>query len=74
MTWPSTWDHNNRWDQANLYIEIGEPRRAMEHLDVLRRKMPDNAEVAVELARVQHSLGGIVWTLNPKPSTLNPIP
>ena len=31
-------------------------------------------EVAVELARVQHSLGGIVWTLNPKPSTLNPIP
>lgn len=48
---------DNRWDQATLYLDIGEPRRAMEHLEVLRRKLPDNADAAVELARVQHSLG-----------------
>ena len=44
-------------DQATLYVDIGEPRRALEHLEVLRERVPDNAEVAVEMARVLHSLG-----------------
>ena len=38
-------------------MDIGEPRRALEHLEVLRERVPDNAEVAVEMARVLHSLG-----------------
>ena len=48
---------SNRWAQAELYLEIREPRRALEHLLAVRDREPANARVATLLAQIHADLG-----------------
>lgn len=48
---------SNRWAQAELYLEIREPRRALDHLLAVRDREPANARVATLLAQVHADLG-----------------
>ena len=48
---------SNRWAQAELYLEIREPKRALEHLVALYAREPADARVATRLARVHAELG-----------------
>ena len=47
---PDPEDDENRFAQAELYRDIGEPRRALEHLNVLLERLPDEPEVPKTLA------------------------
>ena len=48
---------SNRWAQAELYLEIREPKRALEHLVALYAREPADARVATRLAQVHAELG-----------------
>jgi len=48
---------SNRWAQAELYLEIREPKRALEHLVAVYAREPADARVATRLAQVHAELG-----------------
>ena len=48
---------SNHWAQAEIFLEIREPRRALDHLVDVRDREPGNPRVATLLAQVYAELG-----------------